>query len=222
MFTVEKLSDLRKAVRYAAPHADKTGKVPVLSGINFRVNKGSSEVIVAATDRFTLAMIPVPLSAPAPDDVDVTLPAKELTATLKRLTLDYAGVVVSEREDGHFVQVEVLDTDIAPFVLLPVYGGFPRNLARLAPSETETVESVALNPAFMARFAPAGWPGLPAPRAPRVDLTFSAPGRPIRVSVPDLPDMVGLVLPHRTSDGYGTYGSAAVTTNLDFFEEVVA
>ena len=222
MFTVQNLSDLRTAVRYAAPHAGKTDDASVLSGINFRTTKGSTEVTVSATDRYTLVMIPVPLSVPAPDDVDVTLPAKELTATLKRLTLDYAGAAVSAREDGRFVQVEVLGTDVAPFVLLPIDREFPRNLAKLVPGETEAVESVALNPAFMARFAPAGWPGLPAPRAPRVDLTFSAPGRPIRVSVPDLPDMVGLVLPHRTSDGYGTYGSAAVTTNLDFFEEVVA
>ena len=197
MFTVEKLSDLRKAVRYAAPHADKAGNVPVLSGINFRASRGSSEVIVAATDRFTLAMIPVPLSAPAPDDIDVTLPAKELVSVLKRLTLDYAGVAVSAREDGRFVQVEVLDTDVAPFVLLPVDGEFPRSLERLVPGETEAVEGVALNPAFMARFAPAGWPGLPAPRSPRVDLTFTPNHRPIRVSVPDLPDMVAIVMPLR-------------------------
>ena len=197
MFTIEKLSDLRKAVRYAAPHADKAGNVPVLSGINFRVNKGSSEVIVAATDRFTLAMIPVPLSAPAPDDIDVTLPAKELAAALKPLKSGDGWVTVSEREDGRFVQVEVLDTGFAPFGLLPVDREFPRNLERLVPSETEAVEGVALNPAFMARFAPAGWPGLPAPRAPRVDLTFSAPGRPIRVSVPDLPGMVALIMPLR-------------------------
>ena len=197
MFTIEKLSDLRKAVRYAAPHADKAGNVPVLSGINFRASKGSTEVTVAATDRFTLAMIPVPLSAPAPDDVDVTLPAKELTATLKRLTLDYAGAAVSAREDGRFVQVEVLGTDVAPFVLLAVEGDFPRNLGRFVPSETGAVEEVAFNPALVARFAPAGWPGLPATRAPRVDLTFSAPGRPIRVSVPDLPGMVALIMPLR-------------------------
>ena len=197
MFTIEKLSDLRKAVRYAAPHVDRTGKVPVLSGINFRADKGSTEVTVSATDRYTLAMIPVPLSVPAPDDVDVTLPAKELTATLKRLTLDYAGAAVSAREDGRFVQVEVLGTDVAPFVLLPVDGEFPRNLGRFVPSETGAVEGVALNPAFMARFAPAGWPGLPAPRAPRVDLTFATPLRPIRVSVPDLPDMVALIMPLR-------------------------
>ena len=197
MFTVEKLSDLRKAVRYAAPHAAKTGNVPVLSGINFRANKGSTEVTVAATDRFTLVVIPVPLSVPAPDDIDVTLPAKELVAALKPLKLDGVGVVVSAREDGRFVQVEVLDTDVAPFVLLPVDGEFPRNLARLVPGETGAIEGVALNPAFMARFAPAGWPGLPAPRAPRVDLTFAPNHRPIRVSVPDLPDMVGLVLPLR-------------------------
>ena len=197
MFTIEKLFDLRKAVRYAAPHAAKTDAVPVLSGINFRADKGSTEVTVSATDRYTLAMIPVPLSVPAPDDVDVTLPAKELVSALKRLTLDYAGVVVSEREDGHFVQVEVLDTDIAPFVLLPVYGGVPRNLARLVPGETGAIESVALNPAFMARFAPAGWPGLPAARDVGVDLTFAPDRQPIRVSVPDLPDMVGLVLPLR-------------------------
>ena len=197
MFTIEKLFDLRKAVRYAAPHAAKTDAVPVLSGINFRATKGSTEVTVAATDRFTLAMIPVPLSVPAPDDVDVTLPAKELTATLKRLTLDYAGAAVSAREDGRFVQVEVLGTDVAPFVLLPVDREFPRNLAKLVPSETEAVESVALNPAFMARFAPAGWPGLPAARDVGVDLTFAPDRQPIRVSVPDLPDMVGLVLPLR-------------------------
>ena len=196
MFTIEKLSDLRKAVRYAAPHADKAGNVPVLSGINFRASRGSSEVIVAATDRFTLAMIPVPLSAPAPEDIDVTLPAKELVSVLKRLTLDYAGVAVSAREDGRFVQVEVLDTDVAPFVLLPVDGEFPRSLERLVPGETEAVEGVALNPAFMARFAPAGWPGLPAPRSPRVDLTFTARG-PIRVSVLDLPDAVAIVMPLR-------------------------
>ena len=72
MFTIEKLSDLRKAVRYAAPHVDRTDAVPVLSGINFRAEKGSTEVTVAATDRFTLAVIPVPLSAPAPDDIGVT------------------------------------------------------------------------------------------------------------------------------------------------------
>ena len=197
MFTIEKLSDLRKAVRYAAPHAAKTDAVPVLSGINFRANKGSTEVTVAATDRFTLVMIPVPLSVPAPDDVDVTLPAKELTATLKRLTLDYAGAAVSAREDGRFVQVEVLGTDVAPFVLLPVDREFPRNLAKLVPSETEAVESVALNPAFMARFAPAGWPGLPAARDVGVDLTVAPNGRPIRVSVPDLPDMVALIMPLR-------------------------
>ena len=199
MFTIEKLFDLRKAVRYAAPHAAKTDAVPVLSGINFRADKGSTEVTVSATDRYTLAMIPVPLSVPAPDDVDVTLPAKELTATLKRLTLDYAGAAVSAREDGRFVQVEVLGTDVAPFVLLPVDGEFPRNLGRFVPSETEAVESVALNPAFMARFAPAGWPGLPAAHDVGVDLTFAPDRQPIRVSVPDLPDMVGLVLPLRRS-----------------------
>ena len=197
MFTIEKLSDLRKAVRYAAPHADKAGNVPVLSGINFRASRGSSEVIVAATDRFTLAMIPVPLSAPAPDDVDVTLPAKELAGLLKPLKTGEGQVAVSERADGRLVKVEALDANIAPYLLLAVEGDFPRNLGRFVPSETGAVEGVALNPAFMARFAPAGWPGLPAPRAPRVDLTFSAPGRPIRVSVPDLPDMVAIVMPLR-------------------------
>ena len=197
MFTVQNLSDLRTAVRYAAPHAGKTDAVPVLSGINFRADKGSTEVTVSATDRYTLAMIPVPLSVPAPDDVDVTLPAKELTATLKRLTLDYAGAAVSAREDGRFVQVEVLGTDVAPFVLLPVDREFPRNLAKLVPSETEAVEGVALNPAFMARFAPAGWPGLPAAHDVGVDLTFAPNHRPIRVSVPDLPDMVALIMPLR-------------------------
>ena len=197
MFTVKNLSDLRKAVRYAAPHAAKTGNVLVLSGINFRANKGSTEVTVSATDRYTLAMIPVPLSVPAPDDIDVTLPAKELVAALKPLKLDGVGVVVSAREDGRFVQVEVLDTDVAPFVLLPVVGEFPRNLAKLAPSETGAIEGIAFNPALMARFTPAGWPGLPAPRAPRVELTFTPNGRLIRVSVPDLPDMVALVMPLR-------------------------
>ena len=196
MFTVEKLSDLRNAVRYAAPHVDKKGDVPILSGINFRANKGDTEVTVAATDRFTLAMIPVPLSVPAPDDIDVTLPAKELVAALKPLKSDNVGAVVSEREGGRLVQVEVLDTDVAPSVLLPVDGGFPRNLERLVPNEIGAVESVAFNPAFMARFAPASWPGLPASRAPRVDLTFTTRG-PIRVSVPDLPDMTGLVMPLR-------------------------
>ena len=83
MFTVQNLSDLRTAVRYVAPHAAKTDEVPVLSGINFRATKGSAEVTVSATDRFTLAMIPVPLSVPAPGDVNLTLPAKELAALLK-------------------------------------------------------------------------------------------------------------------------------------------
>ena len=200
MFTIEKLSDLRKAVRYAAPHVGKADNAPILSGINFRATKGDTEVTVTATDRFTLVVIPVPLSTPAPDDIDVTLPAKELVAALKPLkspNLDSAGVAVSAREDGRFIQVGVLDTDVAPFVLPPVVGEFPRNLARLAPNETGTVEEVAFNPAFMARFAPAGWPGLPAPRTPRVDLTFAPNGRPIRVSVPDLPDMVALVMPLR-------------------------
>ena len=197
MFTIEKLSDLRKAVRYAAPHAAKTDTVPVLSGINFRASKGSTEVTVAATDRFTLVVIPVPLSVPAPDDIDVTLPAKELVAALKPLKSGDGRVVVSEREDGRLVQVEVPGVNVAPFVLLPVDGEFPRNLARLVPGGTGAVEEVAFNPDFMARFAPAGWPGLPAPRAPRVDLTFAPNHRPIRVSVPDLPDMVGLVLPLR-------------------------
>ena len=197
MFTIEKLSDLRKAVRYAAPHVDRTGKVPVLSGINFRASKGSTEVTVAATDRFTIAMIPVPLSVPAPDDIDVTLPAKELVAALKPLKSGDGWVTVSEREDGRFVHVEVPNGDVAPFVLLPVDGEFPHNLAKLVPSETEAVESVALNPAFMARFAPAGWPGLPAARDVGVDLTFAPDRQPIRVSVPDLPDMVALIMPLR-------------------------
>ena len=197
MFTIEKLSDLRRAVRYAAPHADKKGDVPVLSGINFRATKGATEVTVAATDRFTLAMIPVPLSAPAPDDIDVTLPAKELVAALKPLKSDNVGVVVSEREDGRFVQVEVLDTDAPPFALLPIGGAFPRNLAKLVPSETGDVESVAFNPALMARFAPPSWPGLPAARNGGVDLTFAPNGRALRVSVPDLPGLVGLVMPLR-------------------------
>ena len=197
MFTIEKLSDLRKAVRYAAPHTGKAGNVPVLSGINFRANKGSTEVTVAATDRFTLVVIPVPLSVPAPDDIDVTLPAKELVAALKPLKSGDGRVVVSEREDGRLVQVEVLGVNVAPLVLLAVGGEFPRNLAKLVPGETGAIEGVALNPALMARFAPAGWPGLPAPRAPRVDLTFAPNHRPIRVSVPDLPGMVAIVMPLR-------------------------
>ena len=197
MFTIEKLFDLRKAVRYAAPHAAKTDAVPVLSGINFRADKGSTEVTVSATDRYTLAMIPVPLSVPAPDDVDVTLPAKELAGLLKPLKTGEGQVAVSERADGRLVKVEALDANIAPYLLLAVEGDFPRNLGRFVPSETEAVEGVALNPAFMARFAPAGWPGLPATRAPRVDLAFAPNHRPIRVSVPDLPGMVALIMPLR-------------------------
>ena len=127
MFTVQNLSDLRTAVRYAAPHADKTVDAAVLSGINFRTTKGSAEVTVSATDRYTLAMIPVPLSVPAPDDVDVTLPAKELAGLLKPLKTGNGRVAVSERADGRLIHVEALDANIAPYLLLAVEGDFPRN-----------------------------------------------------------------------------------------------
>ena len=196
MFTIEKLSDLRKAVRYAAPHAAKTDAVPVLSGINFRADKGSTEVTVSATDRYTLAMIPVPLSVPAPSDVNLTLPAKELAALLKPLKPGHGRVAVSERANGRFVHVEALDANIAPYALLAVEGEFPRNLETLVPTETGALESVAFNPTHMARFAPARWPGLPTGGTPRVDLTF-ATRAPIRVTVPDLPGMVALVMPTR-------------------------
>ena len=197
MFTVKNLSDLRTAVRYAAPHADKTGDVSVLSGINFRATKGSAEVTVSATDRFTLAMIPVPLSVPAPGDVNLTLPAKELAALLKPLKTGHGRVAVSERANGRFVHVEALDANIAPYALLAVDGGgFPRNLETLVPTEMGALESVAFNPTHMARFAPARWPGLPTGGTPRVDLTF-ATHAPIRVTVPDLPGMVALVMPIR-------------------------
>ncbi len=197
MFTVKNLSDLRTAVRYAAPHAAKTDTVPVLSGINFCAAKGSVEVTVSATDRFTIAMIPVPLSVPAPDDVNLTLPAKELAALLKPLKTGHGRVAVSERADGRFVHAEALDANIAPYALLAVDGEFPRNLERFVPTETGALESVAFNPTHMARFAPARWPGLPAARDAGVDLTFAPNGRPIRVSVPDLPDMVALIMPLR-------------------------
>ena len=196
MFTVKNLSDLRTAVRYAAPHAAKTDAVPVLSGINFRADKGSTEVTVSATDRYTLAMIPVPLSVPAPDDVNLTLPAKELAALLKPLKTGHGRVAVSERANGRFVHVEALDTNIAPYALLTVDGEFPRNLETIVPTETGALESVAFNPTHMARFAPARWPGLPSGGTPRVDLTF-ATRAPIRVTVPDLPGMVALVMPIR-------------------------
>ena len=196
MFTVQNLSDLRTAVRYAAPHANKTGTVPILTGINFRARKGSTEVTVSATDSFTLAMIPVPLSVPAPDDVNLTLHAKELVALLKPLKTGNGRVSVSERADDRLVKVEALDTNIAPYSLLSVEGDFPRNLERLVPAETGALESVTVNPTYMARFAPTRWPGLPAPSAPSVDLTF-ATHAPIRVTVPDLPGMVGLVMPIR-------------------------
>ena len=127
MFTIKNLSDLRTAVRYVAPHAGKTSDVPVLSGINFRARKGSTEVTVSATDRYTLAMIPVPLSVPAPDDVNLTLPAKELAALLKPLKSGDGRVAVSDRADGRLVKVEVLDANIAPYLLLAVDGEFPRN-----------------------------------------------------------------------------------------------
>ena len=196
MFTVQNLSDLRTAVRYAAPHAEKTSDSPILSGINFRARKGSTEVTVSATDRYTLAMIPVPLSIPAPDDVNLTLPAKELAALLKPLKTGHGRVAVSERADGRFVHVEVLDANIAPYALLAVDGEFPRNLETLIPTETGALESVAFNPAHMARFAPTRWPGLPTGGTPRVDLTF-ATRAPIRVTVLDLPGMVALVMPIR-------------------------
>ena len=196
MFTVKHLSDLRTAVRYAAPHAAKTDTVPALSGINFRTAKGSIEVTVSATDRYTLAMIPVPLSVPAPDDVNLTLPAKELAALLKPLKTGHGRVAVSERADGRFVHVEALDANIAPYALLAVDGEFPRNLETLVPTETGALESVAFNPTHMARFAPARWPGLPTGGTPRVDLTFTTRA-PIRVTVPDLPGMVALVMPIR-------------------------
>ena len=197
MFTVEKLSDLRKAIRYATPHAAKTDAVPVLSGINFRASKGSTEVIVSATDRFTLAMIPVPLSVPAPDDVNLTLPAKELVALPLHVLSGLSRAAVSERADSRFVHVEAFDANIAPYALLAVDGEFPRNLETIVPTETGAIEGVALNPTHMARFAPARWPGLPAGGTPRVDLTFATNHRPIRVSVPDLPDMVALIMPLR-------------------------
>ena len=127
MFTVKNLSDLRTAVRYAAPHVAKTDDVPVLTGINFRTAKGSTEVTVSATDRYTLAMIPVPLSVPAPDDVNLTLPAKELAALLKPLKTGNGRVAVSERADGRLIHVEALDANIAPYLLLAVEGDFPRN-----------------------------------------------------------------------------------------------
>ena len=146
MFTVKNLSDLRTAVRYAAPHVAKTDDVPVLTGINFRTAKGSTEVTVSATDRYTLAMIPVPLSVPAPDDVNLTLPAKELAALLKPLKTGHGRVAVSERADGRFVLVEALDANIAPYGLLAVEGEFPRNLETLVPTETGALESVAFNP----------------------------------------------------------------------------
>ena len=196
MFTIKNLSDLRTAVRYAAPHADKTDDVPVLSGINFRTTKGSAEVTVSATDRYTLAMIPVPLYAPAPDDVNLTLPAKELAALLKPLKTGHGRVAVSERADGRLVRVEALYAHIVPYALLAVDGEFPRNLETIVPTETGALESVAFNPTHMARFAPARWPGLPAGDTPRVDLTF-ATSAPIRVTVPDLPGMVALVMPIR-------------------------
>ena len=127
MFTVQNLSDLRTAVRYAAPHAGKTDDVSVLLGINFRATKGSAEVTVSATDRYTLAMIPVPLFAPAPADVNLTLPAKELVALLKPLKTGNGRVAVSERADGRLIHVEALDANIAPYLLLAVEGDFPRN-----------------------------------------------------------------------------------------------
>ena len=49
MFTIEKLSDLRKAVRYAAPHAAKTDAVPVLSGINFRADTPETRGVTRIT-----------------------------------------------------------------------------------------------------------------------------------------------------------------------------
>ena len=196
MFTVKNLSDLRTAVRYAAPPVAQTDDVPVLPGINFRPAKGSTEVTVSATDRYTLAMIPVPLSVPAPDDVNLTLPAKELAALLKPLKTGHGRVAVSERADGRSVHVEALDANIAPYGLLAVEGEFPRNLETLVPTETGALESVAFNPTHMARFAPARWPGLPTGGTPRVDLTFAthATHAPIRVTVPDLPGMVALVM----------------------------
>ena len=200
MFTVKNLSDLRTAVRYAAPHAGKTDDVSVLSGINFRTTKGSTEVTVSATDRYTLAMIPVPLFVPAPDDVNLTLPAKELVALLKPLKTGKGRAAVSERADSRFVHVEAFDANIAPYALLAVDGGgFPRNLETIVPTETGAIEGVALNPTHMARFAPARWPGLPTGGTPRVDLTFAthATHAPIRVTVPDLPGMVALVMPIR-------------------------
>ena len=199
MFTVQNLSDLRTAVRYAAPHADKIDDVSVLSGINFRTTKGSTEVTVSATDRYTLAMIPVPLSDPAPDDVNLTLPAKELVALLKPLKTGKGRAAVSERADSRFVHVEAFDANIAPYALLALDGEFPRNLETIVPTETGALESVAFNPTHMARFAPARWPGLPTGGTPRVDLTFAthAPHAPIRVTVPDLPGMVALVIPIR-------------------------
>ena len=199
MFTVQNLSDLRTAVRYAAPHAGKTDDVSVLSGINFRTTKGSTEVTVSATDRYTLAMIPVPLYVPAPDDVNLTLPAKELVALLKPLKTGKGRAAVSERADSRFVHVEAFDANIAPYALLAVDGEFPRNLETIVPTETGALESVTFNPTHMARFAPARWPGLPTGGTPRVDLTFAthAPHAPIRVTVPDLPGMVALVMPIR-------------------------
>ena len=141
-------------------------------------------------------MIPVPLSVPAPDDVNLTLPAKELVALLKPLKTGHGRVAVSERADGRLVRVEALDDNIAPYVLLAVDGEFPRKLETLVPTETGALESVTFNPAHVARFAPARWPGLPAMSTPRVDLTF-ATRAPIRVTVPDLPGLVALVMPIR-------------------------